>query len=107
MLKLDSVTHMTMDHMDLYGCGTYGYEARFCSSILLRDSVIRECSYGLVSATDCQNLKFLRTTFKDMETDLPLFALIRSRLELTDCTFRDVRGVIDSLTMTGGHISES
>lgn len=106
-LKLDSVTHMTMDHMDLYGCGTYGYEARFCSSILLRDSVIRECSYGLVSATDCQNLKFLRTTFKDMETDLPLFALIRSRLELTDCTFRDVRGVIDSLTMTGGHISES
>lgn len=107
VLKLDSVTHMTMDHMDLYGCGTYGYEARFCSSILLRDSIIRECSYGLVSATDCQNLKFLRTTFKDMETDLPLFALIRSRLELTDCTFRDVRGVIDSLTMTGGHISES
>lgn len=107
VLKLDSVTHMTMDHMDLYGCGTYGYEARFCSSILLRDSVIRECSYGLVSAADCQNLKFLRTTFKDMETDLPLFALIRSRLELTDCTFRDVRGIIDSLTMTGGHISES
>ena len=69
VLNLEQVKDASLDHLDLYGCGTYGYEARRCKNILLRDSVIRGCTYGLVSATECQNLKIVRTTFKDTSTN--------------------------------------
>lgn len=75
----------SLDHLDLYGCGTYGYEARRCKNILLRDSVIR-------------------TTFKDTSTDLSLFEVNHSRLELLDCTFQNVLGKINSLDMTEGKV---
>lgn len=105
VLSLESVSNMTMEHLDLYGCGTYGYQAQICSNILLADSVIRECRCGLVAALECHDLKFLRTAFKDTKTTLPLFAVARSQLELTDCTFQNVEGKIDNLDVTGGRVS--
>lgn len=104
VLNLEQVKDASLDHLDLYGCGTYGYEARRCKNILLRDSVIRGCTYGLVSATECQNLKIVRTTFKDTSTDLSLFEVNHSRLELLDCTFQNVLGKINSLDMTEGKV---
>ncbi|MCI7544906.1 right-handed parallel beta-helix repeat-containing protein [Megasphaera sp.] len=104
VLNLEQVKDASLDHLDLYGCGTYGYEARRCKNILLRDSVIRGCTYGLVSATECQNLKIVRTTFKDTSTNLSLFEVNHSRLELLDCTFQNVLGKINSLDMTEGKV---
>lgn len=85
VLNLEQVKDASLDHLDLYGCGTYGYEARRCKNILLRDSVIR-------------------TTFKDTSTDLSLFEVNHSRLELLDCTFQNVLGKINSLDMTEGKV---
>ena len=102
VLNLDSVKNISLEHLDLYGCGTYGYEARNSENITLSDSVIRNCTYGLVDAVGCRDLKIVRTVFKDTSTNLPLFALAHSRLELRDCTFYNVYGKMEDLSVTGG-----
>lgn len=102
VLNLDSVKNVSLEHLDLYGCGTYGYEARNSENITLSDSVIRNCTYGLVDAVGCRDLKIVRTVFKDTSTNLPLFALAHSRLELRDCTFHNVYGKMEDLSVTGG-----
>lgn len=102
VLNLDSVKNVSLEHLDLYGCGTYGYEARNSENITLSDSVIRNCTYGLVDAVSCRDLKIVRTVFKDTSTNLPLFALAHSRLELRDCTFHNVYGKMEDLSVTGG-----
>lgn len=102
VLNLDSVKNVSLEHLDLYGCGTYGYEARNSENITLSDSVIRNCTYGLVGAVGCRDLKIVRTVFKDTSTNLPLFALAHSRLELRDCTFHNVYGKMEDLSVTGG-----
>lgn len=102
VLNLDSVKNISLEHLDLYGCGTYGYEARNSENITLSDSVIRNCTYGLVDAVGCRDLKIVRTVFKDTSTNLPLFALAHSRLELRDCTFHNVYGKMENLSVTGG-----
>ncbi|WP_297862567.1 right-handed parallel beta-helix repeat-containing protein [uncultured Acidaminococcus sp.] len=102
VLNLDNAKNVSMEHLDLYGCGTYGYEARNSENIILSDSVIRNCTYGLVDAVVCRDLKIVRTVFKDTSTNLPLFALAHSRLELRDCTFHNVYGKMENLSVTGG-----
>ena len=41
---------------ELYGCGTYGLELERCADIRCVDSVIRDCSYGTVSAMNASGV---------------------------------------------------
>lgn len=104
VLYLDAVQNVSLEKLDLYGCGTYGYEARASKNIILSDSVIRECTYGLVNAVACQDLKIRRTLFKDTHSNLSLFALSESRLDLQDCIFQNVYGSIGNVSVTLGHV---
>lgn len=107
VLKLDLVQDARLENLDLYGCGTYGYEALGCESVTLRDSVIRSCTYGLINAIECRDMKIIRTLFKDTSTNLPLFAVGQSRLELVDCTFQNVQGRISNMDLAGGTVSRT
>ncbi len=102
VLEFTECKNVDIYNSDLYGCGTYGYEARNCDTINVYDSVIRECTYGLISAYDCTNLRFLRTTFKDTRTSLSLMWLQRSQISLEDCAFANVFGPIDGLQVSKG-----
>ncbi len=102
VLGFKDSSYVDIKNADLYGCGTYGYEAHRSDNINVYDSVIRECTYGLVSAYECTNLRFLRTTFKDTKTNLSLFWMRNSQLDLKDCTFRNVQGPMDGLHVTTG-----
>ena len=53
--------------MDLYGCGTYGVIAERCESVLALYSVIRDCSYGLLSLVDVPDAGFAFCEFRDSE----------------------------------------
>lgn len=104
VLYMDEVQDMSLEKVDLYGCGTYGYEARHSRNITVRDSVIRECTYGLVSAVACKDLKFQRTVFKDASSSLPLFAVSEARLDLQDCIFQNVCGKMRNLSVATGDV---
>lgn len=75
VLAFDYCRKISLDGLDLYGCGTYGVVADHTVGIALKDCIIRECSYGIVD-------------------------LLCSDTVFEDCTFRDNRG-FDMLSLSG------
>lgn len=75
VLAFDYCRKISLDGLDLYGCGTYGVVADHTVGIALKDCIIRECSYGIVD-------------------------LLSSDGVFEDCTFRD-NGGFDMLSLNG------
>ena len=75
VLAFDYCRKISLDGLDLYGCGTYGVVADHTVGIALKDCIIRECSYGIVD-------------------------LLSSDTVFEDCTFRD-NGGFDMLSLSG------
>ena len=48
---------------NLYGCGQYSLTLRFVDNILVRDSKLHDCSYGLLDAYMVRNGKFVDSQF--------------------------------------------
>ncbi len=58
VVKFDGCSGISIEKCDLYGCGTYGVEATYCSNINVADSVIHDCTYGLVSLISVMDARF-------------------------------------------------
>lgn len=50
--------NITIVGCDLYGCGTYGLCAYRTSDIIMENSIIRDCSYGILQLFSCDNVLF-------------------------------------------------
>jgi len=55
---LDGTQNVTVKSCELYGCGTYGVVSENAGNIAVSDTIIRNCTYGAVSATDTVGLSF-------------------------------------------------
>ncbi len=64
VLAFDYCRKISLDGLDLYGCGTYGVVADHTVGIALKDCIIRECSYGIVDLL-CSDTVFEGCTFRD------------------------------------------
>lgn len=64
-----NVTTLTIDNCDLYGSGTVGIEAEQCSYLKVLNSIIRECTYGILALNGCSSSTFTNCTFKDNKGD--------------------------------------
>jgi len=60
-----NVSNMSIDNCDLYGSGTMGIETEGVFNLSMRRSVIRECTYGIMSLMNSNNCVFDDCTFKD------------------------------------------
>ncbi len=63
-----------LEDLDLYGCGTYGIVASRTQGLEMRNSVIRECSYGLMDCTFCSGLRFIDCEMRDCAETDPIWA---------------------------------
>ena len=74
--------------MDLYGCGTYGIVGLRTDSIQTVDSVIRECSYGLLELTKVKDVGFGDCVFRDC-TGFDMLCLRESGATFQSCSFQN------------------
>ncbi len=65
VLRFADCGNAALSGLDLYGCGTYGIIAERCESIQTVDSVIRDCSYGILSLTQVADAGFGGCVFRD------------------------------------------
>lgn len=56
---------LTLRRCDLFGCGTEGLTLQRVKGMKFEESVIRDCSYGIVSAAGCEGLRFVKSRFAD------------------------------------------
>jgi len=54
---------LTVRSCDLFGCGTEGLTLERVRSLRFEDSIIRDCSYGILTAKSCADLRFTRSQF--------------------------------------------
>lgn len=65
VLYFDSISGLNIQDCHLYGCGTYGIEARYCYDINVERTEIYECTYGLLSLTQIGNATFTDCLMRD------------------------------------------
>ena len=65
VLAFDYCQNISLDGLDLYGCGTFGVEADHTVGIELKNCIIRECSYGIVDLCLCSDVVFEGCDFRD------------------------------------------
>ena len=72
--------------MDLYGCGTYGIAAENVDSIQTVDSVIRDCSYGILDFNCVRDAGFGDVSFRDC-SGFDMLNLRESSAAFQSCSF--------------------
>ena len=90
VLAFDYCRKISLDSLDLYGCGTYGVVADHTVSIALKDCIIRECSYGIVDLL-CSNTVFEGCTFRD-NGGFDMLSLSGSFAHFEGCSFTGNEG---------------
>ncbi|MCF0149858.1 MAG: right-handed parallel beta-helix repeat-containing protein [Firmicutes bacterium] len=86
VLNLDHCDRITLNRMDLYGCGAYGVHADAVTGLQVNDSVIRECTYGIAEFYSSSGLSFNDCRFKDNNGYSMLWGS-SCQAEFNRCTF--------------------
>lgn len=58
VLEFDACENIELNEVDLYGCGAYGINATDTENLVVNDSIIRDCSYGMIWYTGCSDAEF-------------------------------------------------
>ena len=90
VLAFDYCRKISLDSLDLYGCGTYGVAADHTVNITLKDCIIRECSYGIVDLL-CSDTVFEGCAFRD-NRGFDLLNLNGSFAHFEGCSFTGNEG---------------
>lgn len=69
VLSAYNVMTLNIDNCDLYGSGTVGLELQMVYSIRVSNTIIRECTYGMMSLMNSNDCIFESCTFKDNTGD--------------------------------------
>lgn len=92
VLNFSNCTGVEVEHCDLYGCGTYGVELDRCRDLSVRDSVIRDCSYGASSAIQSSNVQVDGCTVYGIENYNGIFWFSGCSGAVTNCLIRNCSG---------------
>ena len=65
MLRFDSASNVTLERVDLFGCGINGIWATDVTGLTLSESVIRDCTNGLLVLRGCGDVKVVNTKLID------------------------------------------
>ena len=107
VLEFDGCEGVQIDKCDLYGCGTEGITATDTRELNFTKSIIRDCSYGIMTLRNCFNMTFADSDFyrcreftlitlanasntsfsrcRFAQNQGPLFYVDKTNLSLRDC----------------------
>jgi hypothetical protein len=106
VVKAAACAGMTLRNCDLYGCGTEGLTLRDVSRLRFVASVIHDCSYGILTAEDCDDLRFEKSTFRRIE-EYTGFAMVNCQgVSFDDCVIEGVELGGDRATLFRTNLSD-
>ena len=86
VLAFTGCSGVSLSGLDLFGCGAYGISASNSSALLMENSTIRECSYGLMDVSGCRGFRFLNCSMRDCGGN-SLLNPVMSELSFENCSF--------------------
>ncbi len=79
VLGIQDCEDVRIENCDLYGCGTYGLEMERCKGVHTISSIIRNCSYGALTAASCEDILLDRCAVYEIEGFSGLFTMSACR----------------------------
>ena len=92
VLAFDYCKKISLDSLDLYGCGTYGVTADHTVGITLKNCIIHECSYGIIDLRLCSDAVFEHCAFRD-NRGFDMLNLSGSFAHFEGCSFTGNEGI--------------
>lgn len=90
--------NITLEGCDLYGCGAYGIVADQTNGIVMNNSIIRDCSYGIMQLSRCQDAQFKSCNFyRNREYSLVTVDSGCRNILFDECRFYENRGLLFDL----------
>lgn len=87
VLRATNCANLSLRRCDLFGCGTEGLTLAKTTGVAVRETVIRDCTYGIMSMKGCRDIRFARSTFTRNE-EFWAVAIHDSRdITFTGCRF--------------------
>ncbi len=91
-------SEMTIDGCDLYGCGAYGIIASQTNDIMMRNSIIRDCSYGIMEISGCNRATFRKCHFfRNKEYSMVTVGEDSRSVLFDECRFYENHGLLFDL----------
>lgn len=91
VLEFDKCRDIRLDGLDLYGCGTYGVAADNTVGLTLKDSIIRDCSYGIIDLSFCSDAVLEGCSIKN-NSGFDMLSLSDSSVLFRGCAFSGNEG---------------
>ncbi len=101
VLEFVNCRGVSLNGLDLYGCGAYGISASNSSELRMENSTIRECSYGLMDINSCRGFRFLNCAMRDCG-GYNLFNAFQSELSFESCSFEGNNALWGFVSDTAG-----
>lgn len=79
VLNFTDCTDISIEDSVLFGSGTYGITLERAKNFRMRNSVIKECTYGLLQIYNCSGIIFSESDFQDT-----------GEFDLMECNYSDV-----------------
>lgn len=72
VLNFEGCRSVSIDGCEMYGSGTHGIVADDLQGLKVTNSVIKDCSYGVISLTNVTNVEFIQTQFKRCQSAIEI-----------------------------------
>ena len=99
VIGIDRCKDVTIQGCDLYGCGAYGILAYNSSNILVEQSIIRDCSNGIMWLSSCKNTTYKNCKFlRNRQFELITIDGESENIFFENCIFENNEGPLFSLS---------
>lgn len=78
-----------LNECDLYGCGTVGLSLEQAESVVVSNSLIRDCNHGFVDITGCRDVVLHQCTFRNNTIYFGFQMASSDNVRIADATIRD------------------
>lgn len=89
VLKFNNCQNVVLNNLILFGCGTYGIILENVKNFKIQNTIIKECTLGILQIFDSENVKFIDCIFKN-NMDCDLITISNSKaIIFTNCDISD------------------
>jgi len=107
VLMYENCNGVEIKKCDLYGCGTEGIAAKNTSRLLCERSIIRDCSYYIMSIDNCPDATFNDCDFYRNQRYTLLNLRENGNINFTRCRFTQNMGCLWNITNSNVKVSAS
>ena len=95
VICLNGCKEVVMYNCDLYGCGAYGLQCWNCSGMTMVQSIIRDCTYGIMELYGCSEFVFEECDFiRNKKYNQVMVDENSENINFTLCRFAENQGVL-------------